>query len=299
MTAGEAPDGPARSRHRRLARLGRAIALALAREGAHVIIAARTTGALEELDDEIRAVGGTATILKLDLRAGDRSISSARRSISAGASSTSSWPRPAFSVPFRRCRTSPRTLGRRHRRQPQRQLAPHPHARSAAEDVGCRPRDVRDVGRRHRRHGLLGAVRGVEGGARDAGHEPTPRNARTTAVRVATSSIPVPCARTCAPRLSRARIRGTLPRPTRWRRCSSSWRYRPRHRNGEVVSFRDWALAGRAREQQRRLTARMRRPHLLGVIPARAPPSLPDFLKFCLDGWPPSCRRHVCDMPRA
>lgn len=52
--------------------LGREMALALAREGAHVVICARTTGALEELDDEIRAVGGHATILKLDLRAADR-----------------------------------------------------------------------------------------------------------------------------------------------------------------------------------------------------------------------------------
>lgn len=51
---------------------GRAMALALAREGAHVIICARTAGALEELDDEIRATGGRATILKLDLRAQDR-----------------------------------------------------------------------------------------------------------------------------------------------------------------------------------------------------------------------------------
>jgi len=52
--------------------LGRAVALALAREGAQIIISARTEGALEEVDDEIRAVGGKATILKLDLRAGDR-----------------------------------------------------------------------------------------------------------------------------------------------------------------------------------------------------------------------------------
>lgn len=51
---------------------GRAMALALAREGAHVIICARTAGALEEVDDEIRATGGHATILKLDLRAQDR-----------------------------------------------------------------------------------------------------------------------------------------------------------------------------------------------------------------------------------
>lgn len=52
--------------------LGRAIARALAREGAHVIITARTTGALEELDDEIRALGGKATLLQLDLRRGER-----------------------------------------------------------------------------------------------------------------------------------------------------------------------------------------------------------------------------------
>ncbi|WP_072391741.1 SDR family NAD(P)-dependent oxidoreductase [Hyphomicrobium sp. CS1GBMeth3] len=52
--------------------LGRAFALALAREGAHVVICARTVGALEELDDEIRANGGHATILKLDLRAHER-----------------------------------------------------------------------------------------------------------------------------------------------------------------------------------------------------------------------------------
>jgi NAD(P)-dependent dehydrogenase (short-subunit alcohol dehydrogenase family) len=52
--------------------LGRAMALLLAREGAHVVICARTAGALEEVDDEIRATGGAATILKLDLRAQDR-----------------------------------------------------------------------------------------------------------------------------------------------------------------------------------------------------------------------------------
>lgn len=52
--------------------LGRATALALAKEGAHVIITARTTGALEELDDEIRAAGGKATLLALDLRKADR-----------------------------------------------------------------------------------------------------------------------------------------------------------------------------------------------------------------------------------
>ena len=52
--------------------LGRSVALALAREGAHVIIVARSEGALEAHDDEIRAIGATATILRLDLRAGER-----------------------------------------------------------------------------------------------------------------------------------------------------------------------------------------------------------------------------------
>ena len=42
-------------------------ALALAREGAHVIAVARTVGGLEELDDQIRAEGGSATLVPLDL----------------------------------------------------------------------------------------------------------------------------------------------------------------------------------------------------------------------------------------
>ncbi|HEX6000802.1 MAG TPA: SDR family NAD(P)-dependent oxidoreductase [Hyphomicrobiaceae bacterium] len=52
--------------------IGRAVALAYAREGAHVILVARTTGALEEVDDEIRALGGSATLLGLDLKRHDK-----------------------------------------------------------------------------------------------------------------------------------------------------------------------------------------------------------------------------------
>jgi NAD(P)-dependent dehydrogenase (short-subunit alcohol dehydrogenase family) len=48
--------------------IGRAVALELAREGAHVIAVARTVGALEELDDEIKRLGSTATLVPLDLR---------------------------------------------------------------------------------------------------------------------------------------------------------------------------------------------------------------------------------------
>ena len=52
--------------------IGRAVALAFAREGAHVILLGRTQGALEEVDDEIREAGGAATLLQLDLRKGDK-----------------------------------------------------------------------------------------------------------------------------------------------------------------------------------------------------------------------------------
>lgn len=48
--------------------IGRAAALALIKAGAHVVLLARTQGALEELDDEIRAVGGSATLVPVDLR---------------------------------------------------------------------------------------------------------------------------------------------------------------------------------------------------------------------------------------
>jgi NAD(P)-dependent dehydrogenase (short-subunit alcohol dehydrogenase family) len=48
--------------------IGAAVAEHFAREGAHVVLAARTVGGLEELDDRIRAFGGNATLVPLDLR---------------------------------------------------------------------------------------------------------------------------------------------------------------------------------------------------------------------------------------
>jgi NAD(P)-dependent dehydrogenase (short-subunit alcohol dehydrogenase family) len=47
--------------------IGRAVARKFAAEGAHVIAVARTQGALEELDDEIRAAGGACTLVPADL----------------------------------------------------------------------------------------------------------------------------------------------------------------------------------------------------------------------------------------
>ena len=47
--------------------IGAATARALAAEGAHVILTARTAGGLEEVEEAIDAAGGTATIAPLDL----------------------------------------------------------------------------------------------------------------------------------------------------------------------------------------------------------------------------------------
>ncbi len=51
--------------------IGRSIALSLAKAGAQVLALARTHGALEELDDEIRAIGGKASLIPFDLAEGD------------------------------------------------------------------------------------------------------------------------------------------------------------------------------------------------------------------------------------
>ncbi len=51
--------------------IGRAMALALAKAGAHVLALGRTSGALEELDDEIKAAGGQASLIPMDLTEGD------------------------------------------------------------------------------------------------------------------------------------------------------------------------------------------------------------------------------------
>lgn len=50
--------------------LGAAVARACAAEGAHLVLTARTRGALEEVDDAVRAAGGEATLIALDLRQG-------------------------------------------------------------------------------------------------------------------------------------------------------------------------------------------------------------------------------------
>ncbi len=51
--------------------IGYAAAREAGRRGAHVIAVARTVGGLEELDDEIQAMGGSTTLVPLDLTDGD------------------------------------------------------------------------------------------------------------------------------------------------------------------------------------------------------------------------------------
>ena len=47
--------------------IGRATALAFAQQGANLILLARTRGALEELDDEIKSAGGQAALVQMNL----------------------------------------------------------------------------------------------------------------------------------------------------------------------------------------------------------------------------------------
>ena len=51
--------------------IGAATALALAREGAHVVITARSAEGLEKIEEQIHQAGGNATIAPLDLTDGD------------------------------------------------------------------------------------------------------------------------------------------------------------------------------------------------------------------------------------
>ena len=48
--------------------IGAAVAERFARERAHLVLAGRTVGGLEETDDRVRAAGGSATLVPLDLR---------------------------------------------------------------------------------------------------------------------------------------------------------------------------------------------------------------------------------------
>lgn len=52
--------------------IGAAVARRFAQEGAHVILTARSTAGLEEVDDAVQAAGGQATLVPLDLKEYDK-----------------------------------------------------------------------------------------------------------------------------------------------------------------------------------------------------------------------------------
>ncbi len=51
--------------------IGYHAALGFAKQGAHVVAVARTIGGLEELDDQIKEAGGSATLVPMDLKDGE------------------------------------------------------------------------------------------------------------------------------------------------------------------------------------------------------------------------------------
>ena len=151
--------------------IGRAIATRYAREGADLILTARTVGALEELDDEIRAINGkTSLLVPMDLRNFDTIDQLGaglyerygKVDVLVGNAGVLGTMTPLAHL-------EPQGLAGGDRRQPDRQLAPDPQHRSAAAPVGRRPRHLRLQRRRPRRARLLGRLCRVQGRARDAG----------------------------------------------------------------------------------------------------------------------------------
>ncbi len=165
--------------------IGRAVAIALAEHGAHVVIAARTIGALEELDDEIRKGGGKATLLQLDLSKGDKLDQ-------LGPTLFARWGKLDIFV------GNAGILG---------PLSPLHHVTEDAwnqvidinlsanwrlirtldpllQALGRGARGVRHLRRGDRQVRLLGALCRLQGGARGAGEDLRARAARTRTVRV-------------------------------------------------------------------------------------------------------------------
>ena len=92
--------------------IGRAVALRFAAEGAQTVLAARTVGGLEEVDDEIRAAGGLKPLLvPLDLREFANIDLLGIRRPSAMAASMCWSAMPGCSARSRRSGTSRRTPG--------------------------------------------------------------------------------------------------------------------------------------------------------------------------------------------
>ncbi len=150
--------------------IGYATARALAKAGAHIVAVARTQGGLEELDDEIRKDGGSATLVPLNLtdfdgiarlgaalneRHGKIDILVGNAGIAGPSSPLGHIDLKPWSDVMAINVTANFQLIR----------CMDPLLRS----LGRRPRRVRDLGRREQSERLSGALRGLEGCAGYAG----------------------------------------------------------------------------------------------------------------------------------
>ena len=144
--------------------IGAATALALAQAGAHVVAVARTVGGLEELDDKIKAAGGSATLVPLDVKDSDGIARLAlalneryqRLDVLVGNAGILGPLSPLCS-----CRAE--RLGQSDCGQCHRQLAIDPLHGRASPALAGRPSCLSDVRRRAHGTRLLGSLRGLQG----------------------------------------------------------------------------------------------------------------------------------------
>ena len=119
--------------------IGYHAAKGFAAAGAHVIAVARTVGGLEELDDEIKAAGGAATLVPLDLKDFDGIDRLGARDLRALGQARHALRQCRHARPALAARPCPaKGLGRGDGGQRHRELAAHPLARSAAAAERCR-----------------------------------------------------------------------------------------------------------------------------------------------------------------
>jgi NAD(P)-dependent dehydrogenase (short-subunit alcohol dehydrogenase family) len=149
--------------------IGEAVALGLAKAGAHVIATARTQGALEALDDAIlTATGEHATLVPLDLREPDGldHLGAAihqrwgKLDILVGAAGPAGPPHPGKP-------SGAQGLGHDPVDQPDGQLAPDPRHGPAAARFGRRSGAVLHQQRGKDPARVLGGLCGDQGGAGD------------------------------------------------------------------------------------------------------------------------------------
>ena len=155
--------------------IGYATARALATAGAHVVAVARTQGGLEELDDEIRKDGGSATLVPLNLTDFDgiARLGAAlherhgKLDILVGNAGIAGPSSPLGHIELKPW-NDVMAVNVTANFQLIRCMEP------LLKSLGRRPRRVRHLGRRQQGQRLSGSLRGLEGRAGNAGARPGP-----------------------------------------------------------------------------------------------------------------------------